>query len=95
MQEDSKFTKSYDVLDQKKKSSWSHFEGKYSVFAFIRSVYEEDSGILWGQWLSSLRPKPGFGIGNQNQGPISVLVKFGLSEKHTKLFSLISTSWGI
>ena len=52
---------------------------------------------------SGVRPKPGFGIGNQNQGPISVLVSkthvfFSETEtyffKFFQIFSCFSASLG-
>ena len=50
-----------------------------------------------GEWLTSVRPNFGFGIGNQNQGPISVSVSepkfFFPKPKLLKNFSFFPTSW--
>ena len=37
-------------------------------------VYETIHQPIWGLAQASVQPKPGLGIGNWNQGPISVLV---------------------
>ena len=79
---------------------------KYMIYFYLLEVHCQkyvirDEHDFFSCTVCSVRPKPGFGIGNRNQGPVSVSVsepKFFFSETETffflffQIFSCISAS---